>query len=58
MTQDARNEAERGGLLHAHAIVQKYKRTNDRRLRVADICDEIKRLINEEISRLTEPNRQ
>jgi len=51
MTQDERDEARREGLLRALALVQRYQEENWRRLRVADICADIKRLINEEAAR-------
>jgi hypothetical protein len=47
MTQDERDGARREGLLRALALVQRYQDENWRRLRVNDICSDIKRLINE-----------
>jgi hypothetical protein len=48
MTRDERQEVKREALLRALAIVQRYQDENWRRLRVNDICFEIKRLISEE----------
>ena len=42
----------REALLRAVAIVQRYQNENWRRLRVNDICTEIKRLIKGEAPRL------
>ena len=58
MTQNERDEAERQGLILALAVVERYQRMNERRLRVSDICIDIKRLINAEVVRLTEDDRQ
>jgi hypothetical protein len=46
-----REELKREALLRALAIVQRYHDENWRRLRVNDICFEIKRLISEEVTR-------
>jgi len=51
MTQDEREEARREGLLRALALVQRYQDENWRRLRVNDICSDIKRLITNEAKR-------
>jgi hypothetical protein len=51
MTQEQRDEVRREALLRAVAIVQRYQDENWRRLRVNDICTEIKRLIKEEAAR-------
>ncbi|HKA81114.1 MAG TPA: hypothetical protein VKD43_13830 [Xanthobacteraceae bacterium] len=51
MTYDEREEIERETLLRAVAIVQRYQDENWRRLRVNDICSDIKRLLNEEATR-------
>ena len=48
MTHDEREEVKREALLRALAIVQRYQDENWRRLRVNDICSDIKRLIKEE----------
>jgi hypothetical protein len=58
MTQNERDEAKRQGLILALAVVERYQRMNERRLRVSDICIDIKRLINAEVVRLTEDDRQ
>jgi hypothetical protein len=50
-TQEQRDEVRREALLRAVAIVQRYQDENWRRLRVNDICTEIKRLIKEEAAR-------
>jgi hypothetical protein len=49
MTEDQSEEARREGLRRALAIVQRYQDENWRRLRVNDICFDIKRLISEEL---------
>jgi hypothetical protein len=54
MTQIECDEAKREGLVRALAVVQRYQNTHWKRLRVSDICSDIKRLINEEVARLTE----
>jgi hypothetical protein len=54
MTCEEREEVERETLLRALAIVQKYQDDNWRRLRVNDICSDIKRLLNEESARLSD----
>ncbi|MFL6796903.1 MAG: hypothetical protein ACJ8F3_05775 [Xanthobacteraceae bacterium] len=51
MTQDERDQARHEGLLRAIALVQRYQDENWRRLRVNDICTDIKRLIAEEATR-------
>jgi hypothetical protein len=51
MTHEEREEVKREALLRALAIVQRYQDENWRRLRVNDICFEIKRLISEEAER-------
>src|SRR5882757_3961675 len=51
MTQEERRELRRNALLRAAAIVQRYQDENWRRLRVNDICTDIKRLINDEAAR-------
>jgi hypothetical protein len=51
MTQDERDEARSEGLLRAFALVQRYEAQNWRRLRVTDICSDIKRVINDEAAR-------
>jgi hypothetical protein len=51
MTQEERDEIRRAALLRAVAIVQRYQDENWRRLRVNDICTELKRLIKEEAAR-------
>jgi hypothetical protein len=45
---DERQTVQREALMRAVAIVQRYQDENWRRLRVNDICSEIKRLIKEE----------
>jgi hypothetical protein len=54
MTCEEREHVERETLQRALAIVQKYQDENWRRLRVNDICSDIKRLLNEEAARLSE----
>ena len=54
MTIEEREEVERETLMRALAIVQKYQDENWRRLRVNDICSDIKRLLNEEAARLSD----
>jgi hypothetical protein len=49
MTEEEREEARRQGLRRAVAIVQRYQDENWRRLRVNDICFDLKRLIGEEL---------
>jgi len=51
MTQEERRELRRNALLRAATIVQRYQDENWRRLRVNDICTDIKRLINDEAAR-------
>ena len=51
MTPEEREEVKREALLRALAIVQRYQDENWRRLRVNDICFEIKRLISQEATR-------
>jgi hypothetical protein len=50
MTYEEREEVKREALLRALAIVQRYQDDNWRRLRVNDICSDIKRLLNEEVA--------
>ena len=45
---DDRQKARREALMRAIAIVQRYQDENWRRLRVNDICADLKRLIKEE----------
>jgi hypothetical protein len=54
MTCEEREQIERETLQRALAIVQKYQDENWRRLRVNDICSDIKRLLNEEAARLSD----
>jgi hypothetical protein len=49
-----REEAKREGLMEARVVVERYQNANWRRLRVNDICDDIKRLIDEEAERAAE----
>jgi hypothetical protein len=49
-----REEAKREGLMEARAVVQRYQKANWRKLRVNDICDDIKRLIGEAAERAAE----
>jgi hypothetical protein len=49
MTEEEHEQVERQTLLRAIAIVQRYQDENWRRLRVNDICFDIKRLIREEL---------
>jgi hypothetical protein len=49
--QETSQEARRAALLRALAIVQRYQDQNWRRLRVNDICTDIKRLLTEEANR-------
>jgi hypothetical protein len=51
MTEEEQDDVKRQGLLRALALVQKYQNENWRRLRVNDICTEIKRLLKEEAER-------
>jgi hypothetical protein len=51
MTENERDEAETEGLNRALALVQRYQDVNWRRLRVNDICGDIRRLIREEVAR-------
>jgi hypothetical protein len=51
MTQEERREVRRETLLRALVIVQRYQDENWRRLRVNDICTDIKRRINDEAAR-------
>ena len=51
MTQDERQEVRREALMRALAIVQRYQDENWRRLRVNDICSDIKRLLKDEAAR-------
>jgi hypothetical protein len=54
MTPEEREQVERETLQRALAIVQKYQDENWRRLRVNDICSDIRRLLNEEVARLSD----
>jgi hypothetical protein len=54
MTQTEQDERQWHGLRRARAIVQRYQEQNWRRLRVSDICNDIKRLIDDEIARTAE----
>ena len=49
--QEERDVVRREALLRAVAIVQRYQDENWRRLRVNDICTELKRLIKDEAAR-------
>jgi hypothetical protein len=49
--QEQRKQVRREALLRAIAIVQRYQDNNWRRLRVNDICTDIKRLLKEEAQR-------
>ena len=49
MTHEERQDVKREALLRALAIVQRYQDENWRRLRVNDICFDLKRLISEEL---------
>jgi hypothetical protein len=51
MTQDQRREVRRETLMQALAIIQRYQDENWRRLRVNDICSDLKRLIKQEAER-------
>jgi hypothetical protein len=51
MTPDEREEVRREALMRALAIVQRYQDENWRRLRVNDICADLKRLIKAEAAR-------
>jgi hypothetical protein len=51
MTEEQRDEMKRQGLLRALDIVQRYQDENWRRLRVNDICAELKRLLKQEAAR-------
>jgi hypothetical protein len=51
MTQEERQEVRREALMRALAIVQRYQDENWRRLRVNDVCADIKRLIKAEAAR-------
>jgi hypothetical protein len=50
-TQEEREQGRREGLLRALAILQRYQDENWRRLRVNDICTDLKRLIKDEAAR-------
>jgi hypothetical protein len=54
MTQDERDDVRREALLRALAVVQRYQDENWRRLRVNDICTDIKRLLNDELARTSD----
>jgi hypothetical protein len=49
MTDQEREQVKREGLRRALAIVQRYQDENWRRLRMNDICFDLKRLISEEL---------
>jgi hypothetical protein len=49
--QEERDAVRREALMWAVAIVQRYQDENWRRLRVNDICTELKRLLKEEAAR-------
>ena len=49
--EECDDEVKRQGILRALALVQKYQDENWRRLRVNDICTEIKRRLKEEAAR-------
>jgi hypothetical protein len=51
MTEDERQQVRREALMRALAIVQRYQDENWRRLRVNDICADLKRLIKAEAAR-------
>ena len=51
VTLEERQEVRREALKRAMAIVQQYQDENWRRLRVNDICSDIKRRLNEEAGR-------
>ena len=51
ITQEEQDEVRREALMRAVAIVQRYQDENWRRLRVNDICTELKRLLKEEAAR-------
>jgi hypothetical protein len=51
MAQTEQHEGQWQGLRRALAVVQRYQEQNWRRLRVSDICNDIKRLIDDEIAR-------
>jgi hypothetical protein len=51
MTQDERQQVRREALMRALAIVQRYQDENWRRLRVNDICADLKRLLKAEAAR-------
>jgi hypothetical protein len=48
LEQDEREDVKREALMRAVAIVQQYQDENWRRLRVNDICSDIKRLLQAE----------
>jgi len=50
ITGEERDEVWREALMRAVAIVQRYQNENWRRLRVNDICTEIKRLLKVEVA--------
>jgi hypothetical protein len=58
MTLEEHEEVEREALLRAIAIVQRYQDEHWRRLRVNDICSDIKRLLNDEAARLSDRVRE
>jgi hypothetical protein len=50
-SEEMSQEVRRAAMLWALAIVQRYQDQNWRRLRVNDICTDIKRLLKEEADR-------
>jgi hypothetical protein len=50
-THDQYQGVRREALLRALAIVQRYQDENWRRLRVNDVCSDIRRLLSEELAR-------
>jgi hypothetical protein len=55
MIAEEREQIRRETLRRALAIVQRYQDENWRRLRVNDICSDIKRLLKAEAGMLAEP---
>ena len=53
MTQDERNEVKLEGLEQALEIVRQYQNNNWRRLRVNEVCADLKQLLSEEFERLS-----
>ena len=50
MTDDERDQVRRETLSRAIAVIDRYRDANWRRLRVNDICADIRRLLDEEIA--------